>query len=620
MTSFIDSFKNKDQALWSRLTTPVSTELGEAFREKTLRILVLIHIFIALLIPVYTLIRMGRWHWLHPGVMLLLLAGSILCIRRRQLDLGAGLLLAAGYWVGFGSLVTNGVWALSFSSTHSFMTLGGILILPPRKSRWLPYLAVTLYAIMLLLQLAVLAPGAPATSVPEAIGSIGTIIVSTFIVWKGLTYLMNEFHHQRAQLLALINTLEERVRARTNDLEAAVEVSRDVASELTMDAVMQNIANVTRTAYDLPGVVIYTYDAEQAALRHVFGSGETDAYGADRSPIALNHAGSDVAEVARERQPRLLTKSASQTPDDPKTGSVLMLPLLTQTGEMLGVFVLLSDLPDYFVPDKVRVFTLLAHHLAGSMKNAQLYAVQLTNNERLQALDTLKSQFLAGISHELKTPLNISQNFTEFVMEGLYGPINEQQRDALVKAYTSSEQLREMINTLLDLSRLEAGLNLLNFETDVNLNAELVDIKAKIDSLLKGKPVQFIEDIDSDLPLMTCDRRRLHQIWLNLLSNAVKFTQSGSITLSLKRAADGVLLVVTDTGPGIAPEDRAAIFEPFKQGRAGLLHDGAGLGLAITRSLVEAHGGHITVSSEPGQGAAFYVTLPSQPPAAMTLS
>lgn len=614
MTSLIRSLRDQDRALWRRLTTPLAVDPDEAFREKTLRILVLIHVFIALAMPVYTLVRFGRWHWLHPGVMLLLLAGSVVCIRRRRLELGAGLLLASAYWVGFGSFVTNGIWALSFSSTHSFLTLGGILILPPRIARWLPYLAVLLYAVTLLLQLAVHAPGVTVTSIPDAIGSIGTIIVSNLIAWKGITYLMNEFRQQRVQLMTLVNTLEDRVRARTNDLEAAVEVSRDVASELTMDAVMQNIANVTRVAYRLSGVVIFTYDADQSALLYAFGSGETYPYEPDTSRIALNHETCDVALVARERQP-LIMHGASQA----SRKSALTLPLLTRMGEVLGVFVLISDQPDYFVPDKVRVFTLLANHLAGSMRNAQLYAAQLQANERLKTLDNMKSQFLTNISHELKTPLNISLNFVEFVMEGIYGPVNEEQRDALVKAHANGHQLLELINALLDLSRIEAGLTL-HFEPYVNLNAELADMRLKVASLLKDKPVQFVEDIDPDLPRITCDRRGVRHILLNLLSNAAKFTAAGTITLSVKQVTNGVLIAVIDTGPGIAPEDQPAIFDPFKQARAGQVHGGSGLGLAIARSLVEAHGGQISVRSEPGQGAEFYVTLPNHPPVEMALT
>lgn len=616
--SFLESLKHRDRLLWMRFTTPLAVEPDEAFREKTLRILTAIHIFIALAMPLYTLIRFGRWHWLHPVVMLALLAGALLCIYRRRLIPAAWLLLSAGYWVGLGSFLLNGIWALSFSSTHMFLIWGGPLILPPRNARWLPYIVLLLYGIMLTLQLVLHSPEAPATTVSGAIGSMGSIVVTVFIFWKGINYLMQEFHRQRSQLLTLIDTLEERVRTRTNDLEAAVLVSRDVATELTMDAVMQNITSVTRSAYHLSGVAIYQYEPEQVGLIYATGSGETFPYGtAETARIALNHVGCEVAQVARERKPCVLNVSQANRLPDGAVGpsanqGMLLLPLLTQTGELIGVFMLMSVEPDYFVPEKVTVFTLLANHLAGSMKNAQLYAKQLEANERLKTLDSVKSRFLANISHELKTPLSISLNFVEFVIEGLYGPISEKQREALTTAHRNGEQLLEFINDLLNLSRIESGQPL-RYERNVDLGAELADLRPKIISLLKDKPVQFVEDIDPDLPLITCDRRGVQHILLNLLGNAVKFTDAGTITLSVKRTPSGILLVVSDTGPGIAPEDQSTIFEPFKQTGAGHQQGGSGLGLPIVRGLVEAHGGQITLQSEPGQGTDIYVTLPGEP-------
>ncbi len=135
-----------------------------------------------------------------------------------------------------------------------------------------------------------------------------------------------------------------------------------------------------------------------------------------------------------------------------------------------------------------------------------------------------------------------------------------------------------------------------------------------VQALLKDKPVIFIEDIDDPLPLLTGDRRRIHQILLNLLSNAAKFTQAGSITLSVKGQANTILIAVIDTGPGIARDALDLIMEPFQQAEAGLRHGGTGLGLAITQALVTAHHGTLSVESVLGEGSAFYVHLPLTPP------
>ena len=129
---------------------------------------------------------------------------------------------------------------------------------------------------------------------------------------------------------------------------------------------------------------------------------------------------------------------------------------------------------------------------------------------------------------------------------------------------------------------------------------------------LYGYNIKLIRDVDADLPLVTCDQRRVKQVLLNLLSNAVKFTEKGSVTLSAKRKDGHILFSVMDTGKGIAPELQAQIFEPFVQTLDGVKHaEGTGLGLPITKSLVEAHGGSIWLESEVGEGSSFFFTLPA---------
>ena len=133
------------------------------------------------------------------------------------------------------------------------------------------------------------------------------------------------------------------------------------------------------------------------------------------------------------------------------------------------------------------------------------------------------------------------------------------------------------------------------------------------ETLLRGKPVQFVQEIDPALPLISGDRRRIRQILINLVSNAVKFTEQGMVTLRAHAQGDHVLFAIMDTGPGIAAEMQAAIFEPFVQTGMGSQHvQGTGLGLPITKSLVEAYGGRLWLESEVGEGATCYVSLPAQ--------
>jgi signal transduction histidine kinase len=173
---------------------------------------------------------------------------------------------------------------------------------------------------------------------------------------------------------------------------------------------------------------------------------------------------------------------------------------------------------------------------------------------------------------------------------------------------------------VLDISKIQADKLSLYIEEDVNLNDEIKAVVDMAEPLLQKQnaaleqPIRFIQDADYDLPLTACDRRRIRQVLLNLLSNAIKFTAQGSITLSAKKKGDEYIFAVMDTGLGIPQEMQARIFEPFVQATSDIKHlQGTGLGLPISRSLVEAHGGELWVESNMGEGTTFFFTLPFRP-------
>lgn len=223
----------------------------------------------------------------------------------------------------------------------------------------------------------------------------------------------------------------------------------------------------------------------------------------------------------------------------------------------------------------------------------------------------VKSQFLAAMSHELRTPLNAILNFTQFVADGAVGDVNEEQVDLLNKSVESGKHLLTLINDVLDISKIEAGAFKLFVEDNVNLQQETKAVVSAGKVLLGDKPVEIVEEIEPDLPLMVGDKRRIRQIMLNLMSNACKFTEQGSIKLSVRRQNEQIVFTVQDTGSGIAAEDHDLIFEIFRQTKAGLRQgEGTGLGLPISRRLAEAHDGRLWMESSPGKGSTFYVSLP----------
>jgi signal transduction histidine kinase len=241
--------------------------------------------------------------------------------------------------------------------------------------------------------------------------------------------------------------------------------------------------------------------------------------------------------------------------------------------------------------------------------------LQATEAARSQAVrsDQVKSAFLASMSHELRTPLNAIINFTQFVLDGDLGTVNREQKDLLTEVVNSGRHLLTLINDVLDMSKIEAGSLKLFIEQDLNLNQIINSATSTARSLLLGKPVRLHVEVEESLPLMQGDRQRLLQVLLNILSNACKFTDEGDIRVRAERVGDEVRLSVSDTGPGIAPEDQAVVFQAFKQTQSGLRKGGGtGLGMPIARNLVEAHRGRLWLESVPAKGTTFHVAFPIQ--------
>lgn len=227
--------------------------------------------------------------------------------------------------------------------------------------------------------------------------------------------------------------------------------------------------------------------------------------------------------------------------------------------------------------------------------------------------DRLKSQFLASMSHELRTPLNSILTFTELMQMGTFGPVNAEQVDYLGKSLQSGRHLLSLINDVLDITKIQSGMMKLFVEDDFDVAGEVHNVAETAQRLLGDKPVQIVVDVDAGVPPLTCDKRRVRQVLLNLMANAVKFTEQGTITLSVKKQPCHLLFAVMDTGPGIAPDQHELIFEPFIQTENGVRHaGGTGLGLPISKRIVESHGGDLWVESTPGDGSDFYFTLPRQ--------
>jgi signal transduction histidine kinase len=224
-----------------------------------------------------------------------------------------------------------------------------------------------------------------------------------------------------------------------------------------------------------------------------------------------------------------------------------------------------------------------------------------------------KSEFLANMSHELRTPLNAIIGFSEVLRDEMVGPVNEKQAEYLDDIISSGHHLLSLINDVLDLSKVEAGqveLEVHPFSLREALERGVVMVRERATE----DGVRVALDTDPEVDVVDGDERRIKQVIFNLLSNAVKFTPSGGeVDVSATRINGEVRVAVADTGPGIAPEDRARIFEEFQQTETGVGHrEGTGLGLALSKRFVELHGGRIWLESEVGHGSTFTFALPAR--------
>ncbi|MDD5108251.1 MAG: ATP-binding protein [Candidatus Omnitrophica bacterium] len=287
-------------------------------------------------------------------------------------------------------------------------------------------------------------------------------------------------------------------------------------------------------------------------------------------------------------------KAHTEEVDDPGLGGVMLLittsPIFEENGEFFGCV-----------------------HIARNITRLKKYQQELeVKNKELEKLDKLKSEFVSIVSHELRTPLSITKEGISLILDGVVGDINPKQNKILITSKNNIDRLARIINSLLDISRIESGkMELKNKNVDLkNLIANVVALFAL---KVKEKGLELRVNLPQNKELsFYIDEDKLIQVFTNLIDNSFKFTEKGYICISLIEKEDELEFAVTDTGIGIAPENLPKVFNKFMQfGRtAGAGEKGTGLGLSIAKGLVELYGGRIWVESEVGRGSKFIFTLP----------
>ena len=234
-------------------------------------------------------------------------------------------------------------------------------------------------------------------------------------------------------------------------------------------------------------------------------------------------------------------------------------------------------------------------------------------NEALETADRLKSEFIASVSYELRTPLNTIIGFAEILTGEYFGTLNDRQKEYSHGVLESSHRLLSLINNILDLATIEAGHMSLELDT-IDLRDMLSDVIGLMGERMRKKRLTTELDCPEEIGVIVADERRLKQALFNILSNSIKFTpDSGSISVSARREGEGVRLVCTDTGIGIDEADRRRVFGKFERGsNPEARRSGAGLGLSLVKSFIELHGGHVDLESQPGVGTKVSCWLPAR--------
>ena len=419
----------------------------------------------------------------------------------------------------------------------------------------------------------------------------------------------------------LVRTLESRtdeLGRKVNQLEALGTVGQAVSSSLNLTEVLNTIITQAVRLSGSDGGSIYEFDenAREFRVETVCGTSQEAFDALRRARIKLDDT--FIGKAATLGRPLELT-DLRDAPLDPhlsalaETGwrSLVAVPMLRE-GRIVGAMVVRRHTPGRVPQEIYDLLETFASQSALALINAQLYRQLERQSTALEVASRHKSEFLASMSHELRTPLNAIIGFSEVLLERMFGELNERQDDYLRDIWSSGKHLLELLNDILDLSKIEAGQMVLNrseFAVRESLEYCLSMVRERA---LKQRILLSLE-VDPEVGLLDADRLRFRQVVLNLLSNAVKFTPDGGRVGVRASLRDRDLVVeVVDTGPGVAAEDRQRIFDSFQQGaRHPGQTEGTGLGLTLSKRILELHGGRIWVDSEAGQGSTFGFALPA---------
>jgi len=406
---------------------------------------------------------------------------------------------------------------------------------------------------------------------------------------------------------------------RARELGTVAAVSTTASTVLDPDELLQAVVDLTKERFGLYHTHIYLADASWNTLLLAAGAGEVG-----RQMVTEGHAipidaeKSCVALATREKKAIIVNDVRTEegylpNPMLPDTRAEMAVPMIVGD-KVIGVFDVQSEMAGHFTEEDAKIYSTLAVQVAIALQNARLYVEQSATVTQLRELDRLKSSFLANMSHELRTPLNSILGFADVMLEELDGPLTENMNTDLGLIYKNGQHLLHLINDVLDMAKIESGKMNLSLET-FRVHEIFEEVNSITSPLASAKNLALFIENESDQEIeINADRTRLRQVMINVINNAIKFTEKGKISMCVTHHDEHVLIAVRDTGIGIPPDKLEAVFQEFTQvdvsstRKAG----GTGLGLPISRRLVEMHGGRLWAESTGvnGEGSTFFVELP----------
>jgi PAS domain S-box-containing protein len=411
--------------------------------------------------------------------------------------------------------------------------------------------------------------------------------------------------------------LTQETERRAIEMETVAQVSAVTTTILDLDELLLTVAELTKARFDLYHAHVYLLDEAQQMMVLAAGAGDAGRMMKERGhAIPMSRQNSLVVKAARERRGVIANDVTGEedflpNPLLPETRSELALPLIVGD-RLIGVLDTQDTRVGRFTESDVRVKAALADQIAVAVENARAFREQQTIAERLRDVDKLKSQFLANMSHELRTPLNSIIGYAEVLIDGIDGDLSDEAVEDVEAIHSSGKHLLTIINDILDLAKIEAGQMFMD-RREVDLMRIIQDVMNTLDILARNKGIELRLSVVDNVPTVYGDAIRLKQVVLNLVNNAIKFTELGSVTVEVAfQDTHTVALRVRDTGIGMEGDDLESLFQRFHQvdGSPTRRAGGTGLGLVISKQIMNMHGGDIIVESQKGVGSVFWFTLP----------